>query len=44
MPEMESDLVSFNDIQGAESPEDLQIDELYSQLESLFGELSINKQ
>ena len=43
MPEMESELLSFKAIQGEDSPDDLQVDELYSQLESLFGDFQLNK-
>ena len=44
MPEMETELLSFQQIQNADSPNDLQVDELYSQLESLFGDITLNKQ
>ena len=41
---METELISFKDIVGEEeSPDDLKVDELYSQLEALFGEISLNK-
>lgn len=43
MPEMESDLLSFKLIQSEDSPDALQVDELYSQLESLFGDIRLNK-
>jgi hypothetical protein len=42
MPDMETELLSFNDIAG-ESPDDLSIDELHSQLESLFGDIQLTK-
>lgn len=43
MPDMESELLSFKQISGGDSPEDLKVDELYSQLQSLFGDITLTK-
>jgi hypothetical protein len=42
MPEMETEMVSFTNIVGDETTGDLKMDELYSQLEGFFGDISLN--
>lgn len=44
MPEMETEMISFKDIVGEDDPDELKVDELYSQLEALFGNISLNQE